>query len=85
MVIYTPVMFSQVVDMSALDDIFDELPAKLTVEEVARALNIRENTVRRLLTTGADPLPGFKLGGVWLILRDELKPWLLRRHTAPRE
>jgi excisionase family DNA binding protein len=61
--------------VSALDDLFDDLPARLTVEQVANLLGVEsDRTVYGWLRRGE--MPGYRIRGGWLILRDEIKDWV---------
>jgi len=72
------------IDMSALDDLFADLPARLTADEVSDALGVTPHTVRRLIQEETpDPLPAYLIGRSWMILRDEFKDWLLRHRNKP--
>lgn len=57
--------------MSRLDELFEGLPPHLDVHAVASVLGIGTKGVYRWLQSGA--IPAYKVGGTWLILRDELK------------
>ena len=48
----------------------------MRAQEVARRLGISHNLVLRLLREGK--LPGFKIGRVWLIRKDQLEQYLDR-------
>ncbi|MEO7018419.1 MAG: helix-turn-helix domain-containing protein [Leifsonia sp.] len=67
--------------MSALDDMFEDLPATLSPEQAAELFGVTVITIRNLITKpkDGDPLPAIKIGKVWVILRDDFKAWLLRR------
>lgn len=65
--------------MSALDKMFEGLPDTLTPERAAEVLGINSRTIRGMIAAEKDPLPALKLGNAWIILRDDFKPWLLRR------
>jgi excisionase family DNA binding protein len=61
--------------VSALDELFDDLPARLTVEQVATVLGVEsDRTVYGWLRRGE--MPGYRIRGGWLILRDEIKAWV---------
>ena len=67
-------------DVSALDDMFADLPKTLSPEQAAELFGVTVITIRNLITKdGDDPLPAIKIGKVWVILRDDFKAWLLRR------
>lgn len=54
-----------------LDDLFKDLPERVTVEQVAETLGLTNKAVYRYLSTQV--IPGYKVGRHWLILRDEVK------------
>ncbi|POH64686.1 hypothetical protein C3B59_09595 [Cryobacterium zongtaii] len=67
-------------DVTALDDMFADLPKTLSPEQAAELFGVTVITIRNLITKdGDDPLPAIKIGKVWVILRDDFKAWLLRR------
>ena len=45
----------------------------LTVEEVAKALNLHPYTVRRLCRE--EKIPCFRFGGQWRFRKDEMEKW----------
>lgn len=68
--------------MSALDDLFEDLPKTLTPDQAAELFGVSAITIRNLITGDSkDPLPAYKVGKAWVILRDDFKPWLLRRRN----
>lgn len=70
--------------MTALDDLFGDLPTRLTPDQVGEALGIGPHTVRRLIQDeDTDPLPAYQVGRSWMILRDEFRDWLLRHRNTP--
>lgn len=48
----------------------------MTIEEVARYLNLHELTVRRLAREGE--IPAFKIGRQWRVKKDLLDHWIER-------
>lgn len=56
---------------SRLDDLFDGLPAKLDAAQVADLLGMTKKGVYKWITEGT--IPAYKIGGTWIILRDELR------------
>lgn len=66
----------------ALDDLFAGLPETLTVTDVARIFRKSRPWVYDKLTSGI--VPGYQAAGNWLILRDELKQYLLDGSNANR-
>lgn len=57
--------------MTRLDELFEGLPPKLDVPQVADLLGMTTKGVYKWIHTGV--IPAYKLGGTWLILRDELR------------
>jgi excisionase family DNA binding protein len=72
-------------DVSALEKMFEGLAETLTAEQAAELLGITPRTVRSLIGNKTDPLPAFRIGNSWLILRDDFKAWLLRRSNYPTD
>jgi hypothetical protein len=67
-------------DVSALDDMFADLPQTLSADQAGELFGVSALTIRGLITAdGPDPLPAIKIGKAWVILRDDFKAWLLRR------
>ncbi len=56
----------------------------LSLRETANILNISTRTVHRLVRDSDNPLPLFKLGGDWRIMRGDLERWL-NAHKQPKE
>ena len=54
----------------------------MTVSEVAAYLRIKEKTVYRLVAEGK--LPGFKVGGSWRFMRDEIEQWIRGQYSKNR-
>ena len=52
----------------------------MTVQEVAKYLNVDPKTVYRLVNRGE--LPGFKVGGSWRFQKDDLDDWIARQKEA---
>ena len=52
----------------------------LSVEELARMLQVTTGTVYRLVRE--DGLPGVRVGGQWRFRRDEFESWLDSRHRV---
>lgn len=59
---------------TALDRLFRDVPEKLGVEEAAEILGINPRTISNWLRDGQ--IPGYKLPGKWLILREELREYM---------
>lgn len=66
-----------------LDDLLKDVPEKPTVEEVAEVLSVSTRTVLNWLRDPENPMPGYKLPGKWLILREELRDWLRATRNSP--
>lgn len=65
-----------------LDDVFADYPVHLSVSQLAELLGIQKSTAYKWLNQGR--IPAYKIGGAWVILRDEVKDALLSsRH--PRD
>lgn len=69
--------------MSGLDDLFASSPRTLSPSEVASLLGVTKQAVYRWLTDGI--IPGYKLGSMWLIPRDELKATMQKGSNLPDE
>ncbi|PCC27075.1 hypothetical protein CIK76_18915 [Glutamicibacter sp. BW80] len=59
---------------SALDALFADQPAMLSVDEVATLLNASRQNVYSWLREGV--IPGYKIGTTWRVLSEELKETL---------
>ena len=57
--------------MSRLDDLFADYPARLSVGQLAEVLGVGRATAYKWLNDGT--VPAYRLGGTWVILRDEVK------------
>ena len=66
---------------SRLDELFDRYPEHLTVPELAEVLGVKRTTAYRWLQTGV--VPAYKVGGAWVILRDEVRDWVAAGRNAP--
>jgi excisionase family DNA binding protein len=78
-----------VFDVQKLDDVLGQYPETLGVDEVAEILKVKKETVWTMLSTKnsagktvEDPLPGYKTGKTWVIVRDEFQDWMLRRRNT---
>ncbi len=60
--------------MSAIDEVFAPYPEHLTAHQVAEALGVGSSTVYAWLRTGR--LPSYRVGGMWIIFRDEVLVWV---------
>ena len=56
---------------SRLDELFEGLPKRLGVQEVAELLDMTTQGVYKWIHSGT--IPAYKLGATWIILRDELR------------
>ena len=70
-------------DTEALDELFNAFPLTLTVDEAADLLNVSRKNAYLWLRNGV--IPGYKLGGTWFIIRDELKETLRQGANAPNK
>lgn len=59
---------------SRLDELFADLPPRLTADQVAELLAVSPKGVYRWIN--AQVIPAYKVGTSWIILRDELKDTL---------
>lgn len=66
--------------MSRLDQFLAEAPEIMGVDDVANLLGLNPRTVSNWLKDGH--LPGYKLPGRWLVLREELHDFLDSAHTG---
>ena len=60
--------------MTGLDDLFDGLPKRLDVEQVAEVLGTTQRGVYSWLKSGT--LPAYKIGATWVILTEDVKDML---------
>ncbi|MCC5781716.1 MULTISPECIES: helix-turn-helix domain-containing protein [Kocuria] len=76
-------MRAQVIVVSdALDRLFEGLPERLTVDQLAQVLGLGDRTITyRWLRDGI--VPAIKLGKTWLILRDDIKEHLRSQYNVP--
>jgi excisionase family DNA binding protein len=66
---------------SRLDELFDRYPEHLTVVQLAEVLGVKRTTAYKWLQTGV--VPAYKLGGAWVILRDEVRDLLASGRNMP--
>lgn len=60
------------------------MPEQLvTVQQVAKYLNVDKFTVYRLLAQ--KQLPGFKVGGQWRFKPKMIEAWLMKNSNSPRK
>lgn len=64
-----------------LDDVFADYPVHLSVGQLAELLGIQKSTAYKWLNQGR--IPAYKIGGAWVILRDEVKDALISSRHAP--
>lgn len=78
-------MYSRVMEgvelVGVLDDRFAELPANLTIEQLAEVLGVKRATAYQWLSRGV--VPAYKLGGTWIIYRDEVRDHLRQSRNIP--
>lgn len=67
--------------MSRLDELFEGLPRHLTVEELASVLGVGKQTAYNWLSRGL--VPGYKVAGTWVIVRDEVRDHLVAHRNRP--
>lgn len=66
----------------ALDRLFEALPERLTIEQLTDVLGLSDRSVTyRWLREGR--VPAIKLGGSWLILRDDVRDYLEANYNVP--
>ena len=71
-----------IVVSDALDRLFEGLPERLTVDQLAQVLGLGDRTITyRWLRDGI--VPAIKLGKTWLILRDDIKEHLRSQYNVP--
>jgi excisionase family DNA binding protein len=62
----------------------DKMPEQLlTLEQVAKYLNVDRFTVYRLLAQ--KQLPAFKVGSQWRFKRKMIEAWLMKNASSPRK
>jgi excisionase family DNA binding protein len=64
-----------------VDELFDRYPEHLSVPELADVLGIKRTTAYKWLQGGI--VPAYKVGGAWVILRDEVRDWLKAGRNVP--
>ncbi len=55
----------------------------MTIKDIALMLKVTEKTIYRLVQHG--DLPGFKVGGTWRFLRDDIEVWISDQKTLAGE
>lgn len=72
-----------VIVSKALDRMFASLPEKLSIDQLTDLLNLSSRTVTyKWLREGN--VPAMKIGGSWLILRDDVREHLEASYNIPR-
>ena len=66
-----------------LDELFEGYPEHLTVQHLTKLLGKERTTIYKWLHEGA--LPGYRVGGSWVVLRDEVKDLLATGHNLSPE
>lgn len=67
--------------MTRLDDLFAPYPPHLSVDQLAAVLGVKAQTAYKWLQTGL--VPGYKVGGAWVVLRDEIRDHLATQRNVP--
>ena len=66
----------------ALDVLFADLPPRLSVDQLTDVLGLSDKTVTyRWLRDGR--IPAIRLGGTWIIFRDDIKDHLEAHYNTP--
>jgi len=66
-----------------LDELFARYPEHLSVPQLADVLGIRPSTAYKWLQTGV--IPAYKVGGAWVILRDEVRDLVASGRNLPAD
>ncbi len=66
-----------------LDRLFAKYPEQLDIDQLAEILGVSRLTAYRYLQKGE--VPGYKVGGSWLVLRDEVRDHVATRRNVPSE
>lgn len=68
---------------SRLNELFDDLPKKLDVTQVAALLGMTKKGVYQWIHQGV--IPAYKIGATWIVLRDELRDTIASgsNHSLP--
>jgi excisionase family DNA binding protein len=69
--------------MSRVDDVFARYPVTMSVPEVAEVLGRPRSTIYKWLGDGT--IPASKIGGSWVIFRDEIKELVTSGRNLPAE
>ena len=59
-----------------LDNLFAEYPTHLSVAKLATLLGVTQKTAYEYVQTG--DVPAYRIGTRWLILRDEVKDFIIQ-------
>jgi excisionase family DNA binding protein len=59
-----------------------EMPAVMTVKEVAAHFQVHPSSIYRMLKAGS--LPSFRCGSDWRFLRSEIAKWMMRQTGVPK-
>lgn len=65
--------------MTRIDELLDQCPERMSAKDVAEVLGVTQRTVSTWLLNG--DLPGYRLPGTWLVMREELRDYLRSRRT----
>lgn len=66
-----------------LDELFERYPEHLSVPQLADVLGVRPSTAYRWLQVGI--VPAYKVGGAWVILRDEVRDLVASGRNLPKD
>lgn len=69
--------------VSRLDELFEGLPEHLSVEQLGHVLGVTRQTAYGWLAKGH--IPAYKVGGAWIIVRDEVKDHLRSQRNRPSD
>lgn len=74
-------------DVSALDDLLNDLPPTLSVSEAAKVFNVSEDVIRGAIgsNTPEERLPALKLGRGYTILTADFGAWARARYSGHGE
>jgi len=67
--------------VTRLDEMFEGLPPRLSMDELADLLGIDAQTAYRWVQQGK--VPAYKVSRSWVILRDEVKDFLAANSNRP--
>lgn len=69
--------------MTYLDDLFAKYPVTMSVPQIAEVLGRPVSTIYKWLNDGT--IPGSKVGGSWVVWRDEVKELVASGRNLPAE